>query len=67
MLPQYKYRALDGNHRLAAAKTFYGQDYEILAIVVPPQGWKFERQYIHKLCTILIYLNILYLILLLLT
>jgi hypothetical protein len=67
MLPQYKYRSTDGNHRLCAAKHFYGQDYEILAIVVHNMGWKWEMQHIHKLCNILIYINILFLILLLLT
>lgn len=67
ILHQYKYRSTDGNHRLCAAKHFYGQDYEILAIVVYNMGWKWEMQHIHKLCNILIYVNILFLILLLLT
>ena len=67
MLPQYKYRATDGNHRLCAAKQFYGEDYKILAIVVHNMGWKWEMQHIHMLCNVLIYLNILFLILLLIT
>ena len=69
MMPQYKYRSTDGNHRLCAAKHFYGEDYKILAVVIHNKGKSWEMQHIHKLylSITLMCINILFLILLLLT
>ena len=58
----------DGNHRLCAAKHFYGEDYKILAVVIHNKGKSWEMQHIHKLylSITLMCINILFLILLLL-